>query len=131
MKMTPLFLALGLAMAAPAMAEPPRNSQGQVVNPRAEPASNTADRPDAWVLTKVKTKFAASSSVKASDINVNVTDGRVLLTGTVADHAAHHEAVRLAKETEGVKSVDDSGLRVTGSATRELEEQHRDKKNKR
>lgn len=80
-------------------------------------ANDGMNRPDAWVGTKVKAKFAASSSVAASDINVDVQDGKAVLTGTVETAAARQEAQRLASETEGVTSVDISGLRVQSATT--------------
>lgn len=74
------------------------------------------NRPDAWVLTKVKTKFATSGTVDASDINVDVENGVTYLRGTVGSSDERREAVRLAEETEGVTRVDASGLRmVSGS----------------
>lgn len=81
-------------------------------------AATTMDHPDSWVLTKVKAQFATSDIVDATDINVDVTNGRVVLKGTVSGAAERREAVRLAKTTEGVKSVDDSGL-TTGTEPEE------------
>lgn len=70
------------------------------------------NRPDAWILTKVKTKFATSGTVHATDINVDVENGVAHLRGTVGSSAERREAVRLAEETEGVTRVDASGLRM-------------------
>ena len=64
-----------------------------------------AQRPDALLLAKVKSKLAASDSVSALDINVDVDDGRVSLRGTVDNQAQANEAVRLARETVGVNTV--------------------------
>lgn len=74
---------------------------------------NDVERPDAWVLTKVKSQFLASSVVGALDINVDVDDGVARLNGEVATRAEAAEAERIARETEGVKRVE-SNLRVTG-----------------
>lgn len=71
---------------------------------------------DSWITTKVKSKFAAAKGVKASDISVNTSDGAVTLTGTATSKAEKNRAVHLAKSVKGVKSVDASGLTVSGSS---------------
>ncbi len=92
-------------------------------------AGATAEKPDSWLLTKVKAQFATSDIVDATDINVDVTDGKVMLKGTVSSAAERREAVRLAKSTEGVKSVDDSGL-VMGTEEEEEARKERMERNK-
>lgn len=84
---------------------------------REEEARLRAEQPDAWVLTKVKAQFAASTTVDATDINVDVSNGMVNLTGTVSGTTEKQEAVRLARTTEGVTSVNDSGLRIVDAAS--------------
>jgi hyperosmotically inducible protein len=59
------------------------------------------------LTTKIKSKMALDDSVKALDINVDTADGVVTLTGTVHSQAERTRAVQLARETNGVKSVDD------------------------
>jgi hyperosmotically inducible periplasmic protein len=59
------------------------------------------------LTTKIKSKMALDDSVKALDINVDTADGIVTLTGTVHSQAERTRAVQLARETNGVKSVDD------------------------
>lgn len=67
---------------------------------------------DPWVTTKVKTKILADESLRRSEINVDTTnDGVVTLHGTVPTAAAKARAVQLARETDGVRSVNDK-LRV-------------------
>ena len=87
----------------------------------ATPTKTTQEtkQPDAWVLTKVKAQFATSDLVKASNINVDVTNGAVSLTGTVSGVAEKNEAIRLAQSTEGVVSVNSQRLIV---GTDEMEE---------
>ena len=67
--------------------------------------TTTADRPDSWLLTKVKAQMAASELVEANDINVDVQQGVVSLKGTVGSQAERQEAIRLAATTEGVRGV--------------------------
>jgi osmotically-inducible protein OsmY len=62
---------------------------------------------DSWVTTKVNSKFAASSKVRMTDISVQTDEGIVTLTGRVQNDEARKEAVELARETEGVRSVRD------------------------
>jgi osmotically-inducible protein OsmY len=62
---------------------------------------------DAVVTTKVKSKLAADPQVSAMNVSVDTNDGVVTLTGRVEDETARREAVKLAKDTEGVVSVRD------------------------
>ena len=68
---------------------------------------------DAGLTTKVKTKLAADSTVKASQINVDTKDKVVTLSGNVDNEAARTQAVALARGTEGVQDVVDN-LTVSG-----------------
>jgi osmotically-inducible protein OsmY len=68
---------------------------------------------DAWLYTKVMTRLTTNSGAPALKINVDVTDGNVTLRGQVDSAARKEEAERIAKETDGVKSVN-SMLRVGG-----------------
>jgi hyperosmotically inducible protein len=61
---------------------------------------------DAWILTKIKSKLVADPQVSAFNIDVDVTEGNVTLSGKVEKSAAKSEAEKLARATEGVKSVD-------------------------
>jgi hyperosmotically inducible periplasmic protein len=64
----------------------------------------------------VKTRFAADDTVKAYQINVDTRNGFVTLSGAVETRAAKDQAVRLARETEGVTDVADN-LTVNAAAT--------------
>jgi hyperosmotically inducible protein len=75
-------------------------------------AQDTADKSgnkveDAWILTKVKSKFIGEDALKDSNINVDVQHGVVVLKGTVASEAGRARAVAIAKDTDGVVRVDD------------------------
>jgi hypothetical protein len=71
---------------------------------------------DAGLTSKVKARFAADDVVRASDINVTTEDHVVTLTGQVESATAKAQAVRLTRETEGVRDVVD-GLVVGTSGT--------------
>ena len=60
---------------------------------------------DAWILTKVKSQLAADPETNALNIDVDVTDGQVTLSGVVRDEGQRSEAERIAKATQGVTSV--------------------------
>lgn len=63
---------------------------------------------DVGITTKVKTKLAADSSIKASQIHVETNGKVVTLSGTVDNDAARTEALALARGTEGVTDVVDN-----------------------
>ena len=71
---------------------------------------------DAGVTTSVKAKFAQDDLVKAHQINVTTREGVVTLSGDVDTPAAKQQAVRLARQTEGVTDVIDQ-LHVEVAAT--------------
>ena len=60
---------------------------------------------DAWIHTKVVAKLISNSQTPERKINVDVVEGAVTLRGQVDTPGAKTEAERLAKETDGVKSV--------------------------
>ena len=62
---------------------------------------------DGWITSRIKTKFMADETMRASSINVDTNDHVVTLKGAVADEAARAKAVSLAKEVEGVNRVVD------------------------
>lgn len=70
---------------------------------------------DAGITTKVKTKLAADSTVKASQIDVDTKNKVVTLTGTVESQAAKDQAVTIARGTTGVADVVDN-LTVAGAS---------------
>ena len=70
---------------------------------------------DGWILSRIKTKFAANDALRASAIDVDVKDNVVTLNGAVPTEAARAKALELAKEVEGVDRVVDN-LKVTSQA---------------
>jgi hyperosmotically inducible protein len=64
-----------------------------------------ADRPDPWITTKVKLALIVSKDVGGTAINVDTYDGRVTLQGKVKSEQERDEAVRIAREIDGVRSV--------------------------
>lgn len=70
---------------------------------------------DAWITTKVKSEFATTSEIPATNISVDTRDGMVRLTGTVGSNMEKNRAVQVAHQVKGVKGVDATGLTVTAS----------------
>lgn len=60
---------------------------------------------DAWILTKIKAKFTADPEINPLNIDIDVVEGVVTLSGKVEDSETRSEAERLARNTKGVKSV--------------------------
>ena len=95
-----------------------RNEPAEV--PAAQPAPSTTaatdeSRTDGGITTAVQAKFFDNDTVKAQRIEVATDNGVVTLRGTVADDRTKEEAVRIARDTDGVTSVNDQ-LRIEGAA---------------
>lgn len=74
-----------------------------------EPGDAEADVGDltanAVLTSKVKTQLLADTTISGLKIDVDSRDGVVTLTGTVSSEAQKTRALRIARETEGVKRV--------------------------
>jgi len=75
-------------------------------------AGETADRSgtalkDAALTSAVKTKFLADTDISGLKIDVDTNNGVVTLTGMVPSDVEKKRALKVARETEGVKSVVD------------------------
>jgi len=62
---------------------------------------------DAWITTKLQSKYYLDSDVRGLDIDVTTNGGVVTLTGKVTSAAERSKALSLAKSTDGVKQVID------------------------
>ncbi|HET8947198.1 MAG TPA: BON domain-containing protein [Candidatus Polarisedimenticolia bacterium] len=80
-------------------------------------AGACAETKDATVTGAVKTKLAADTQVKASEIQVATAAGVVTLTGNVDSEAAKDTAIRIARETSGVRDVKDMISVRSGTAS--------------
>lgn len=63
------------------------------------------ERPDAWITTKVKLALLTDDQVSGMEVNVDTTDGRVTLHGSVDSAAEKTRAEQVARGIEGVRSV--------------------------
>jgi len=72
-----------------------------------------------WITTKIQAQYFVSPEIKPWNIDVTTANnGVVTLEGEVDETADKTEAVRIARETEGVTRVEDR-LRVKGEAASE------------
>jgi osmotically-inducible protein OsmY len=62
---------------------------------------------DAWLTTKIQSKFVGDREIKATDINVSSHDGVVTLKGRVLNDPMRKLAVAIAQNTDGVREVVD------------------------
>ena len=76
---------------------------GCASGPQKESAGEYVD--DSVITAKVKAAFAADSSVKAREINVETFKGDVQLSGFVSDAGDAQKAVQIARGVKGVTSV--------------------------
>ncbi len=71
---------------------------------------------DAWIHSKIVAKLVLDSDTPERKINVDVYNGVVTLRGTVNSAAEKEEAVQVAKDTDGVKRVNNM-LKVATAKT--------------
>ena len=74
-------------------------------NPREAGRSTGRTITDGWVKAKIHSQFIPDPALSDSDIDVDVKNGVVTLTGTIKTEAGRAKAVSIAKTTSGVKSV--------------------------
>ncbi|MBT8101986.1 MAG: BON domain-containing protein [Gammaproteobacteria bacterium] len=60
---------------------------------------------DSAITTKIKGKYVADSVVSVFNIGVRTWEGTVTLSGTVGSYVARDQAEAIAKDTGGVKAV--------------------------
>ena len=94
-------LASGSALAANTTTE----SAGQKVDSSMSKVGNFMD--DSTITAKVKAALVDHESIKSTDISVKTEQKVVTLSGFVESQAQAEEAVKVAKEVEGVTSVSD------------------------
>jgi hyperosmotically inducible protein len=69
---------------------------------------------DTAITADLKTKFAADSRTKGSDISVTTNNSIVALSGTVVSQAQRTHVIYVARHTKGVTQVDSTALTVAG-----------------
>ena len=64
-------------------------------------------QPDAWITAKIQAQYFLDAEVKGRDIDVDTNNGVVTLRGSVDNDAERRQAVMMARNTEGVRDVND------------------------
>lgn len=67
---------------------------------------------DTVITTKITAKFAENKDLNPLKIRVSTHDGVVILKGHVSDKKAYVKALRIVKDTDGVKTVDIENLLI-------------------
>ena len=67
---------------------------------------------DGWLTSKIQAQFFADEDVKSRFINVRSRDGVVTLKGFVESDDARRQVLEIARNTDGVKEIDDRQLLV-------------------
>jgi hyperosmotically inducible periplasmic protein len=65
---------------------------------------------DVMISSKVKVKLIATTDIKSGDIDVSCSQGVVTLIGRVSSETIKNEAGRIARDTDGVKGVNNELL---------------------
>lgn len=86
------------------------SSQGQKSD-----AEKAAEKENAALAAKVKSALAADKGLKIFAIDISASGGGVTLFGTVDSSANRDKAARLASSVDGVKSVTNKLVLVSGS----------------
>ncbi len=84
-----------------------RRETGEARNEVTAAANQAGDKmKDAAITTKVNAELARDNDLSALKIDVDTSDGRVVLKGTAPSAAARDRATSVAQGVEGVVSVD-------------------------
>ena len=95
-------------VAGPASTSTARDRMDQLDAQAGKAAQKVSDFvSDAGLTAKIKSKMALDEVVRARSIDVSTTDGVVTLAGTVRSVAERDQALRLARDTKGIKQVVD------------------------
>jgi len=101
-----MLLTAGVASAL--ATQEPQSTAGKAKDKTQDAAKKTATvLTDAEITSAVKTKLLGDTKVAGLKIDVDTDHGVVTLTGPVKSRAEKTEALRLARTTMGVKSVQD------------------------
>jgi osmotically-inducible protein OsmY len=60
---------------------------------------------DAWITTKLQSRFFLDDQLRPSDVDVETENGVVMLSGTVRSPAVRQAAEEIARDTQGVSRV--------------------------
>src|SRR4029079_14861749 len=76
---------------------------------------------DGWLTTKIQAQFFADDDIKSRYINLSSRGGVVTLKGFVESDDARRQVLEIARNTDGVKEIDERKLLVGRPATESFE----------
>lgn len=112
---TPLAAALAGALLLGACGREDNRTAGQTVDDTIgkveRKTENAGDKVaavarDAAITTEINAELAKDASLSALKVDVDTSDGRVVLRGTAPDPAARERATRIAASVKGVSNVE-------------------------
>ena len=103
-----------LAETTAKQAENVKSVDNNLKTPNSSPAVAETEQvvSDSWITTQVKSDLLANSVAKGLDVNVETTNGVVVLKGSLANIDAIEIVKGVAAKVKGVKSVDITGLTI-------------------
>jgi osmotically-inducible protein OsmY len=85
---------------------------------RSEPTTDPAENSDSAITTRIQARYFSDPALKRHEIEVDVDEGVVKLSGDVDSEAARMQAASLAQQTEGVVRVENEiEIEVPDAAT--------------
>lgn len=72
----------------------------------AESRSSTQVASDNSISGAIRRRYSADADISRFAIGIRTTSGNVTLTGTVGSYPVRDKAVRIARDTDGVRRVD-------------------------
>jgi osmotically-inducible protein OsmY len=82
----------------------------------ADAPGTPATQPDPWITAKIQAKYFMDGEVKGRDIDVDTANGVVTLKGSVEDETEKRQAEALARNTDGVRDVQNQLTTAPGAA---------------
>jgi len=61
---------------------------------------------DTYITSKIKAQYLTAKGLDSDNVHVTTDRGVVTLRGTVPSETQEHQAVEIARKTDGVKSVE-------------------------
>lgn len=107
MRIGGLYAVIGLwAVGWVALAQPPGALAAQ------DSVPGVVRMSDAWIATRIKAALVPLRRDDRARVDVAVHEGRVTLSGRVADSVAHAQVLTLARQVRDVLDVDSEALQI-------------------
>ena len=114
LKPTYLLSAAAMAVALLGSSVAANAADGASMAPHGAASKTERAVTDSWITTKVKSEILANSVSKGFKVQVKTKHGAVTLKGKLPTQDAVDVVKSIAEKIKGVRSVDTTGLAVTG-----------------